>query len=253
MRNFKYQSALLSAVRRCVKNYDMINSGDRIAVGASGGKDSTALLCALGAMRAFYPQKYSVVAVTVDCGFDGMDYSPLTGLCASLDIEHHIIKTEISKIVFDARAESNPCSLCSRMRRGALHNEAEKLGCTKVALGHNRDDVSQTLLMNLFYAGKLGVFWPVNLPDEKNISLIRPLIYASEKTVREFCRRNSLPIIKNTCPEDKHTRRETVKNLIKAVERENKGVSYRIFRAIEKSEIDGFRDFGGKSERQPEN
>lgn len=243
MKEFKNQSILLSTVRRCVSNYGMIDDGDLIAVGASGGKDSTALLCALSLMRRFYPKRYNVVAVTVDCGFDGMDFSTLTELCGSLEIEHHIVKTEIAEIVFGQRRENNPCSLCSRMRRGALHAEAERLGCSKVALGHNRDDAAETLLMNLFYAGKLGVFWPVNLPDEKNMTLIRPLIYTAEKAVSEFCRRNSLPIIKNNCPEDKHTSREKVKQLLREVERENKGTSYRIFRAIEKSGLDGFRDF----------
>ncbi len=246
MKEFQHQSLLLSAVRRCISNYDMIDDGDKIAVGASGGKDSTALLCLMSVLRRFYPKSYSLAAVTVDCGFRGMDYTPLTELCRSLEIEHHIIKTDISEIVFGERREKNPCSLCSRMRRGALHSASEKLGCTKVALGHNRDDVSETLLMNLFYAGKLGVFWPVNLPDERNMTLIRPLIYASEKSVSEFCRKNNIPIIKNTCPEDKHTNRETVKQLLREAERENRGVSYRIFRAIEKSGIDGFRDFGEK-------
>ncbi len=241
MRNFENHSLLLSSVRRCVQNYEMIDDGDIIAVGASGGKDSTALLCALALMRRFYPVKYEVKAITVDLGFDGgMELSPLTRLCEELEVPHHIVKTDISKIVFSERGEESPCSLCSKMRRGALHAEAERLGCTKVALGHNREDVSATLLLNILYAGKISVFWPKNTPDERSMTLIRPLIYTSEKNIKEFCRKNGLPIIKNPCPADKHTHRETVNELIRNIEKESPGVSHRIFRAVEKSGIDGF-------------
>ncbi len=243
MRLFENQSLLLSSVRRCIQKYEMIDDGDVIAVGASGGKDSTALLCALALMRRFYPKKYEVVAISVDLGFkEGIDFTPLTRLCEELDVPHHIVKTDISEIVFSERNEDNPCSLCSKMRRGALHSEAERLGCTKVALGHNRDDVSATLLLNILYAGKISVFWPKNTPDERSMTLIRPLIYTSEKNIKEFCRKNALPIIKNPCPEDKNTHRETVNELIRGIEKESPGVSHRIFRAIEKSGIDGFID-----------
>jgi tRNA(Ile)-lysidine synthase TilS/MesJ len=218
----------------------MIEENDVIAVGVSGGKDSTALLCALAQMRRFYPKKYDVKAISIDLGFESMDFSPLTELCKSLCVEHTVVKTDIAKIVFDSKKESSPCSLCSRMRRGALHNEAERLGCTKVALGHNKDDVSVTLLLNILYAGKIEVFWPKNTPDGHGMTLIRPLIYTSEKTIKEFCSKNKLPIIKNTCPVDKHTEREGIKRIINELDREHRGVSHRIFRAIEKSEIDGF-------------
>lgn len=242
MREFDKQAALLGNVRRCVQNYNMIEENDVIAVGASGGKDSTALLCALALMRRFYPVKYELKAISVDLGFGDMDFAPLTELCRSLDTEHVIVKTDISEIVFNAKKESSPCSLCSKMRRGALHGEAERLGCTKVALGHNKDDVSVTLMLNILYAGKIEVFWPKNTPDERGMTLIRPLIYTSEKTVKEFCRKNSIPIIRNTCPMDKHTERERVKQMISELEKEHKGVTHRIFRAIEKSQIDGFID-----------
>lgn len=240
------QSSLLAGVRKCVKTYSMIEEGDVIAVGASGGKDSTALLCALALMRRFYPVKYRLVAISVDLGFEEMDFSPLSELCQALDVQHVVVKTDIAEVVFNAKKESSPCSLCSKMRRGALHREAERLGCTKVALGHSKDDVSVTLMLNILYAGKIEVFWPKNTPDEKGMTLIRPLIYTTEKTVKEFCRKNDLPIIKNTCPMDKHTERERVKNMISELEKEHRGVSHRIFRAIEKSGIDGFIDPNAK-------
>ena len=220
----------------------MINEGDKIAVGVSGGKDSLALLCALAMMRRFYPVRYEVVAVTVDLGLDGMDFSAVEELCRDLDVQYERVQTKIGEIVFEKNDEG--CSLCSRLRRGALHNEAKRLGCNKVALGHTKDDVAETLLLNLFYAGKIEVFWPKNTPDEKDMTLIRPLIYTTEKTVKAFCSKNNIAVVKNTCPLDKKTKRKTAEEIIKAVDKENKGVLHRIFRAIEKSEIDGFKDFG---------
>lgn len=241
MKEFEKASLILSPLRRAVQNYGMIEEGDRIAVGVSGGKDSTALLCALALMRRFYPLKYEVVAITVDLGL-GMDYTPIEKLCADIDVEYVRVETDIAKIVFEKRSEG--CSLCSRLRRGALHTEAERLGCTKVALGHTKDDVCQTLVMNLFYAGKIEVFWPKNTPDGRNMTLIRPLIYTTEKSVKEFCNKNALPIVKNNCPMDKNTVRQDVREMISEAEKKNKGVTHRIFRAIEKMGIDGFSDFG---------
>lgn len=242
MRKFIAFDSLLSSVRRCSQNYEMINEGDKIAVGVSGGKDSLALLCALAMMRRFYPVRYEVVAVTVDLGLDGMDFSAVEELCRDLDVQYERVQTKIGEIVFEKNDEG--CSLCSRLRRGALHNEAKRLGCNKVALGHTKDDVAETLLLNLFYAGKIEVFWPKNTPDEKDMTLIRPLIYTTEKTVKAFCSKNNIAVVKNTCPLDKKTKRKTAEEIIKAVDKENKGVLHRIFRAIEKSEIDGFKDFG---------
>ncbi len=242
MKEFIECSQILSSVRRCAQNYNMIEEGDKIAVGVSGGKDSLALLCALAMMRRFYPVKYDVVAITVDLGLEGMDYTPIENLCAELEVEYVRLNTEISSIVFEKKKDG--CSLCSRLRRGALHAEAERLGCGKVALGHTKDDVAETLLLNLFYAGKIEVFWPKNTPDERQMTLIRPLIYTTERVIKSFCAKNSLPIVKNTCPQDKQTKRQTVKEMIAGLERENRGVMHRIFRAIEKSGMDGFEDFG---------
>jgi len=238
MKIFKKDAQLLSTVRRCVQNYNMIEDGDKIAVGVSGGKDSSALLCALALMRRFYPKKYDVVAINIDIGVSDMDFSSLAKLCAELEVEFVSVKTQISEIVFGAKQDG--CSLCSRMRRGALHSEAERLGCNKVALGHTRDDVAITLIMNLFYAGKIEVFWPVNTPDEREMTLIRPLTYTAEKTIKSFCSTNDVPIIKNNCPMDKNTKRQVVKEILDKVERENPGVYHRIFRAIEKFPLDGF-------------
>lgn len=242
MKEFTDFSLILSSVRRCVQNYEMIEQGDKIAVGVSGGKDSLALLCALAEMRRFYPVKYEVVAITVDLGFEGMDFSPVEQLCRELGVEYVKETTEIGKIVFEKKEDG--CSLCSRMRRGALHARAKTLGCNKVALGHTKDDVAETLLLNLFYAGKIEVFWPKNTPDERGMTLIRPLIYTNEKSIKAFCKKNSIETVTNACPMDKHTKRQTVDEIINQIEKENRGATHRIFRAIEKMGIDGFKDFG---------
>jgi tRNA(Ile)-lysidine synthase TilS/MesJ len=220
----------------------MIEEGDRIAVGVSGGKDSLALLCALAMMRRFYPVKYEVVAITVDIGFEGMHYGEIERLCKELEVEYIVLKTSIKQIVFEEKNEG--CSLCSRLRRGALHGEAKRLGCNKVALGHTKDDVAETLLLNLFYAGKIEVFWPKNTPDDKDMTLIRPLIYTTERVISVFCKKNEIPVLVNNCPMDKNTKRREVEDIINKIEKENKGVTHRIFRAIEKIGIDGFEDFG---------
>jgi tRNA(Ile)-lysidine synthase TilS/MesJ len=242
MKEFLSSKAVLSSVRRCAQNYKMIEQGDKIAVGVSGGKDSLTLLCALALMRRFYPVSYDIVAITVDLGLAEMDFTPVEKLCKELEVEYVSVKTDIAKIVFENQGEH--CSLCSRMRRGALHTEAKRLGCNKVALGHTKDDVAQTLLLNILYAGKIEVFWPKNTPDDKDMTLIRPLIYTTEKTIASFCSKNGIVMVKNACPYDKKTKRQTVSDIISSVEKENKGALHRIFRSIEKLEIDGFYDFG---------
>lgn len=231
---------LLSFVRRAVDDYGMIEEGDRIAVGVSGGKDSLALLCALAEMRRFYPKKYEVVAITVDMGLPGMDFSEVRELARRLHVKHRIEKTDIAKIIFDVRKESNPCSLCAKMRRGSLHAAAVEEGCNKVALGHHYDDAVETFMMNLFFEGRLGCFSPKSFLTNRQITLIRPLLYATEKDVEYFTRRQRLPIVKSTCPEDHATERENMKQLLLSLEKENKGVKHRIFNAMCKGNIDGF-------------
>jgi len=235
---------LLSFVRRAVDDYGMIDDGDRIAVGVSGGKDSLTLLETLAEMRRFYPKKYEVFAVTVDMGFEGQDYSELREYMRRLGVKYKIVRTEIAKIIFDVRKESNPCSLCARMRRGSLHAAAQELGCNKVALGHHYDDAIETFMMNLFFEGRLGCFSPVTYLSNRKITLIRPLIYAQEKDVAYFTRRRALPIQTSLCPEDHATERENMKKLLAELERNNKGLRHRIFTAMCTGEIDGFKKSG---------
>ena len=235
---------ILSYVRRAVDDYGMIEDGDSVAVGVSGGKDSLVLLAALAALSKFYPKKFSLIAITADMGWENMDLSGIKDLCSSLGIEYIIEKTEIAKIIFDIRKEENPCSLCSRMRRGVLHSSAVAHGCNKVALGHHFDDAVETFMMNLFFEGRLGSFSPVTYLSRSNIHVIRPLIYAQEKYIGYFARKNGLPIVESPCPEDKNTERENMKKLLASLEKDNKGLRYRIFGAMCKGEIDGYRLFG---------
>ncbi len=235
---------LLSFVRRAVDDYGMIEEGDRIAVGVSGGKDSLALLCALAELRRFYPKKFEIFAVTADMGFEGGDFTPIEDFCRELNVEYKIVKTDIAKIIFDVRKEASPCSLCAKMRRGCLHAAAQELGCNKVALGHHYDDAIETFMMNLFFEGRLGCFSPTTYLSNRKIHLIRPLIYATEKEIRYFTNKRALPVIKSLCPEDHATEREKMKNLLSELERQNKGLKHRIFRAMCKGGIDGFKVFG---------
>ena len=235
---------LLSYTRRAVDDYSMIEEGDKIAVGVSAGKDSLALLCALSQLRRFYPKKFELIGITVDMGFDGMDFSPIKKFCEELEAEYHVVPTQISKIIFDVRKESNPCSLCAKMRRGALHTAAKELGCNKVALGHHFDDVVETFMLNLFYEGRLGCFQPVTYLSRIDLHVIRPLIYMPEKDVRYFANKVSLPVISSPCPADKNTERENMKQLLASIEKENKGLRYRIFGAIQRGEIDVFKTMG---------
>ena len=235
---------LLSFVRRAVDDYNMIEDGDRIAVGVSGGKDSLALLEVLAEMRRFYPKKYEITAVTVDMGFAGADYSEIEEFCRRINVEYKVVKTEIAKIIFDVRKESNPCSLCAKMRRGSLHAAAQELNCNKVALGHHYDDAIETFMMNLFFEGRIGCFSPITYLSNRKITLIRPMIYAQEKDVLYFTRRRTLPIMTSLCPEDHATERENMKKLLSELERGNKGLKHRIFTAMCNGEIDGFKKIG---------
>jgi tRNA(Ile)-lysidine synthase TilS/MesJ len=232
---------VLSFVRRAVDDYEMINDGDKIAVGVSAGKDSLTLLCAMADLRRFYPKKFELCAITVDMGFEGMDLSPIAKFCEELDVEYKIVKTEISNIIFNVRKEPNPCSLCAKMRRGALNTAAVEAGCNKVALGHHFDDVVETFMLNLFFEGRVGTFSPVTYLSRMDITVIRPLIYMPEKDVRYFASKTELPVVTSTCPADGNTERENMKQLLASIERQNKGLRYRIFGAIQRGEIDGFK------------
>ena len=231
---------ILSLVRKAVDEYGMIDEGDRIAVGCSGGKDSTLLLLSLSKLSEFYPKKYSVVGIVIDPG-TGMDFSPLEGLCKGENIELIIKKTEISKIIFDIRKESNPCSLCARMRRGSLNDAALEACANKVALGHHRDDVIDTFFLSLIHESRLNTFQPVTYLSRKDINVIRPLIFVPEKDVKKTVRKYSLPVIENPCPANGNTEREAVKHVIADIDADYKGIRERIFGAIERSNLDGWK------------
>ena len=235
---------ILSYVRRGVDDYSMIEEGDRIAVGVSAGKDSLTLLCALAKLRIFYPKKFELAAITIDMGFEGSDFSAIAKLCEELDVPYHIIPTQISTVIFDVRKEKNPCSLCAKMRRGALYGVARELGFNKVALGHHFDDVVETFMLNLFFEGRLGCFQPVTYLSNTQITLIRPMLYMPEKDVKYFAAKAELPVVKSPCPADGNTEREEMKKLLASLEKENKGLRYRIFGAIQRGNIDGFKEIG---------
>ncbi|MBR2722332.1 MAG: tRNA 2-thiocytidine(32) synthetase TtcA [Clostridia bacterium] len=234
---------ILSYTRRAIDDYGMIEAGDKIAVGVSAGKDSLTLLCAMSELRRFYPVPFELVAVTVDMGFsEGMDFSGIEALCRELDVPYHVFPTEIYKIIFEVRKEKNPCSLCAKMRRGALHNAAKELGCNSVALGHHFDDAVETLMLNLFFEGRIGCFSPVTYLSRKQIKVIRPMIYLPEKDVRYFSNKVQLPVSASPCPADGNTQREEIKRLLADLERKHDGLRYRIFGAMQRGEIDGFRE-----------
>ena len=235
---------VLSYVRRGVDDYEMIEEGDKIAVGVSAGKDSLTLLCAMAELRRFYPKKFELCAITIDMGFEGTDFSPIKELCEQLNVDYHIVPTQISKVIFDVRKEKNPCSLCAKMRRGALYGYAREIGFNKVALGHHFDDVVETFMLNLFFEGRLGCFQPVTYLSNTQITLIRPMLYMPEKDVRYFASKAELPVVKSSCPADGNTEREEMKQLLASLERQNKGLRYRIFGAIQRGEIDGFKQIG---------
>ena len=229
---------LLSYTRRAVDHYHMIEAGDRIAVGVSGGKDSLTLLAALAGLRRFYPKPYEVVAITLEMGYEDMDFAPVQALCDTLGVTYIRIPTQIKQIVFDIRKEENPCSLCAKLRRGALHEAAIQAGCRKVALGHHFDDVVETYLLSLMYEGRISCFKPVTYLDRVGVTLIRPLLYTPEYFIRAFAQRQALPIVHNPCPADGNTKRQEVKDLLKALEKQNRGVRERIFGAIQRYPLD---------------
>ena len=224
---------LLGLMRRCIDDYDMIREGDRIAVGVSGGKDSLVLLVLLAALRKFFNKEFSLEAITIDMGL-GMDYSGIEALCRELDVPYHIIKTEIGPIIFEHRKEKNPCSLCSKMRRGALNQAILDLGFNKLALGHHYDDAVETFVMSLIYEGRISCFQPVTDLDRTGIVQIRPMLYIHEKTVDNFARRMDLPVTENRCPVDKNTKREEIKQLIFDLSATYPDLRERIFGAMQR-------------------
>ena len=199
---------ILGLVRRCVEDYNMIETGETVAVGVSGGKDSLLTLTALARLRAFYPKPFHVQAITLETGMPGMDFAPIADYCAALDVPYIRIAVPVYDIVFQERQEKNPCSLCAKLRRGSLHTALTERGIRKIALGHHYDDAVETLLMNLLFEGRIGCFQPVTYLDRTDITQIRPLLYCQEEDIRRVAARLRLPVVQNTCPMDGHSRRQ---------------------------------------------
>lgn len=230
---------LLSLVRAAVDKYNMIESGDRIAVCVSGGKDSVALLKCMAELRRFYPKSFELCAVTLDPCFFGEygDYSEIEKLCRENNILYTVKRTDFYNVIFETRKEKNPCSLCSRMRRGLLHDTAKELGCSKIALGHHMDDAAETFLMNLFSGGRAECFSPVSYLSRKDLYMIRPLIFAFESDIERVVRKENLPIVKSNCPADENTHREEMKMLIKELEKKYPAMRQKIIGAMQTGNI----------------
>ena len=225
---------ILSLLRRCVEDYDMISPGERVAVGVSGGKDSLVLLAGLAQLSTFYPGGFSVEAFTVDMGTPGLDLSPLDTWCRDRGIPFHRIPTQMYHVIFETRQEKNPCALCAKMRRGSLHTALLDRGIHKVALGHHFDDAVETFFLSLFYEGRLSCFHPVTYLDRTDITQIRPLLYVSEAMVRDAAQRLALPVVHNPCPADGNTKRQEVKDLIAALEPQYPKLKEYVFSAMQR-------------------
>ncbi len=224
---------VLSYVRRAVDDYHMIEDGDHIAVGISGGKDSLTLLYGLNGLMRFYPKRFNIHAVTVDLGFQNLNLEKIKSLCQELNIDYTIVKTDIADIIFNQRKETNPCSLCAKMRKGALNEAIKKAGCNKVAYAHHKDDVVETMLMSLVFEGRIHTFNPVTYLDRMDLTVIRPLIYMNEADVVGFVNKFQIPVVKSPCPADGNTRREYIKNVLKNLNQDTPGVKARMFTAIQ--------------------
>ena len=225
---------MMGLVRRCADDYRMIAPNDKIAVGVSGGKDSLTLLYLLAALREYYPAPFELTAITIDMGLPGMDFSPIAALCERLNVPFQCVKTEIGPIIFDYRKEKNPCSMCAKMRRGALNQALLAQGFSKVALGHHYDDAVETFLMSLIFEGRLSCFQPVTYLDRTGVTQIRPLLYLTEGMISGFAARENLPVVHNTCPADKHTKREEIKQLIVRLQADYPDLKERVFGAMQR-------------------
>lgn len=231
---------ILSYMRKAIQQYDLIRDGDHICVAVSGGKDSLVMLNGLVMLKNFIGIDYQITALTIDPQFSGKEgnYSCVADFCENIGVNYHVEKTHIGEIVFDIRNEKNPCSLCARMRRGALYNSATELGCNKISLGHNYDDVVETFIMNLFTEGRIGCFSPTTYLEDREIHIIRPLVLAPERAVKKASK--NLPVVKSVCPADGHTNRQKTKLFIAEMERQEHGFKDRIFGAMQRSGIDGW-------------
>lgn len=231
---------LLSLTRKAVDEYQMIEEGDKIAVGISGGKDSLTLLYALHGLRRFYPKHFELEAITVDLGHPCFDLTQITKLCEELEVPYTIVKTQIAEIIFEERKESNPCSLCAKMRKGALNDAIKERGCNKVAYAHHRDDVVETMLLSLIFEGRFHSFSPRTYLDRMDLTVIRPMMFVSEADVIGFQNKYHLPVAKSRCPADGFTKREYAKNLLRQLNTEFPGVKERMFSAIVNGNLQGW-------------
>lgn len=226
---------LLSLTRKAVQDYDLIREGDHICVGLSGGKDSLALLTTLAMLKRFYPKPFTLSAVTVALGFEGMDFTPMEEYCASLEVPLRIVPSDIAEIVFDIRKEQNPCALCANLRRGAVNDHAGRMGCNVVALAHHKDDIIETALLSLFYEGRFYCFTPDTYLERAAVHVIRPFLYVEEREIRQFAEAASLPVIENPCPVDRTGTRAEIKALLRTLEQENKFLRANIFGAVKRT------------------
>lgn len=231
---------LLSFTRKAVDEYQMIEAGDKIAVGISGGKDSLTLLYALAGLRRFYPKPFDLIAITVDLGYEKFHTEKIEALCKELDVPYHVVKTDIARILFEERRESNPCSLCAKMRKGALNEAVKKLGCNKVAYAHHKDDIVETMILSLIFEGRFHSFSPKSYLDRMDLTVIRPMMYVNEADVIGFQRKYELPVEKSRCPVDGLTKRQYAKDLIHQLELDHPGAKQRMFTAILNGNIEGW-------------
>ena len=231
---------ILSLVRRCVEDYDMIDAGETVAVGVSGGKDSVLTLVALARLSRFYPKPFRVEAITINAGTPGMDFSPIARLCEELEVPYHLVDVPIYEVVFLERKEKNPCSLCAKFRRGALSTEMNRLGISKIALGHHYDDAVETMLMSLFWEGRISCFQPVTYLDRTKVTQIRPLLYVQEREVTGAVRQQKLPVVENPCPANGSTKREEMKALIRQLSDQFPQLKTKIFGAMQRYPLYGW-------------
>lgn len=231
---------LLSYTRKAVDEYAMIEKGDRIAVGISGGKDSLTLLYALHGLKRFYPQSFTLGAVTVDLGYSECDFTPVSKLCRSLEIPYKIIKTDIAHILFEERRETNPCSLCAKMRKGALNQAVKEMGYNKVAYAHHKDDIIETMLLSLLFEGRFYSFSPKTYLDRMDLTVIRPMMFTEEAEVIGFQNKYNLPVVTSRCPIDGYTKRQYAKELVQNLNYEHPGAKQRMFTAILNGKIEGW-------------
>ncbi|HJJ05609.1 MAG TPA: tRNA 2-thiocytidine(32) synthetase TtcA [Clostridiaceae bacterium] len=235
-----FMQRILGYMRKAIDDYNMISDGDRIAVGLSGGKDSTTLLIGLKNLQRFYPKKFELVAVSINPGFEEFNSELLSNLCNKLDVKFIEEKSHIKEIVFDIRKEKNPCSLCANLRRGIINSVALRENCNKIALGHNEDDVLETFFLNLLYGGSINTFAPSSYMDRSKITLIRPLIYAPEKYIRSFVKRNNIEVMPKVCPIDGVSKREDMKKLIFDLQEDIPNIRANLYGAIKRSTIKGW-------------